>query len=156
MHAPPYFQLTVSRFGAWRLSSACLVIASTLAMGLWMAGTVVFNWPIAMTLVWFVACVCVIVVKASRQQAVRIRWDMQAWHLVVDGAAGEPVRGSLDLTVDGGAWLLLRFVPDGGSAFRDAVWLPAQRRGHENSWHALRATLYGARPAAESLSATLP
>jgi hypothetical protein len=84
---------------------------------------------------------------AWRLQPVSLRWDTQRWHVGVASSAGhEPASGRLTVAVDAGAWMLLRFVPDRRTVWRSGLWLPVQRRGHEPAWHALRSTVYCARP----------
>jgi len=82
-----------------------------------------------------------------RCQPLSIRWDTQRWNLGPEWSAGEePWPGRLDVALDLGAWMLLRFQPDVATGQRRAQWVPVQRRGMESAWHALRCAVYSARP----------
>ncbi|HEY0818424.1 MAG TPA: hypothetical protein VGD46_06575 [Rhizobacter sp.] len=152
MHAPPPYQITLRRFGVWRVGCAVLVAASGLATGAW-ALTAAKVHPVALWVslaVWAVASIAVRV-QMSRLAPVSLRWDGQAWHVgPVTTVGEEPQAGTVSVSIDLGAWMLLRFVPAGA---RRGVWLPAQRRGHEAAWHGLRATVYCARPVALPIAA---
>jgi hypothetical protein len=77
-----------------------------------------------------------------------LRWDTRQWHLGPASTTGdEPHSGRLAVAIDLGAWMLLRFQPDGAAGKRRSIWLPVQRRGLETQWHALRCAVYSARPA---------
>jgi hypothetical protein len=90
--------------------------------------------------------------QAWRLAPTSLRWDGQLWHIGLQDATGqEPLPGSVDVTVDLGAWILLRFKAEGA---RRGHWLPVQRRGHELAWHALRATVYCARPVSPPATAS--
>ncbi len=82
-----------------------------------------------------------------------LRWDTQCWHL--SPGDGPPQAGRLNVHVDLGVWMLLRFVPGESQTWRRrGIWLPIQRRGHASSWHVLRATVYCAKP--ESMPSVAP
>ncbi len=149
MHAAPTFQMTISRYGAWRTVTVLLVVLSNAAVGSWAYRA----WEFAPAHVAAVGTLLLVASLGALHQMwqlrpVHLRWDTQRWHL-----ADEPVTdstaagGHVELAMDWGPWILLRFVPDNAVAWRRAVWLPVQRRGHEASWHALRCTVYCARPA---------
>jgi hypothetical protein len=148
MHAPAEFQLTVSRFGAWRgglAVSGLVVWGSALA---WWTATERPLMSVAAA-VLLLACVAATasLISLGRLARFALCWDGAQWHL--SRAAGEPSAGSLQVAIDAGRWLLLRFVPD-GAARRPSTsrWLPVQRPGLEHDWHRLRSTLFTARPAA--------
>jgi hypothetical protein len=81
----------------------------------------------------------------ARTPTVDLRWDGRMWHL--GPASGEPVSGDLSVAIDLGPWMLLRFSPAAPEARARTTWLPAQRRGLEYQWHALRCAVYSPRPA---------
>lgn len=98
-----------------------------------------------------VAAVLVAVLGCSlvRLAPFSLRWDGQAWHLGPPASRGnEPAVGELQVAIDLGGWLLLRWrpLPD-RSARASPRWLPVQRRGLEPHWHALRCAVYSPRPA---------
>ena len=148
MHAPAEFQLTVSRFGAWRggLAVSGMVVWSS-AFAWWMAT----ERPLLSVAAGFLLLACVAATASlcslARLPGFVLRWDGGQWQL--SRADGEPSPGSLQVAIDSGHWLLLHFVPD-RAAHRPSAscWLPVQRSGLRHDWHQLRSTLFTARPAA--------
>jgi len=148
MRASPPFQVGVTRFGAWRagvllmMGSACAVVVA------WLVSRDEF------TPVWMQVLICAVVIlllglgaTLLRTPPVSLRWDSRQWHLGPAASAGEePWHGSLAVAVDLGSWLLLRFEHDGPSRRRRITWLPVQRAGLQDRWHALRCAVYCARP----------
>jgi hypothetical protein len=153
MHAPPPFQITVRRFGAWRLVCGWLVAVAA-AVTVWWARAAIdahVPWLAASTLL-LVGASGALLSLALRLRPMSLRWDGQMWHLGPAATAGqEPKSGRVAVALDLGSWMLLRFWAAGS---RRGQWLPVQRRGHELGWHALRATVYCARPV--SLPAAAP
>jgi hypothetical protein len=64
----------------------------------------------------------------------RLSWDGQVWLL-----AGQV--GSLQLLIDAGPWLAMRFRPQGAPR-RAGHWFIVSRRHAGGAWHALRAAVY--------------
>jgi hypothetical protein len=64
----------------------------------------------------------------------RLAWDGRAWSL-----AGQA--GRLQLLIDAGPWLALRFRPLGAPRHA-AYWFIASRHDAGAAWHALRAAVY--------------
>ena len=154
MHASPPFQMTVHRYGVWRVAAVFLVSSATAVVGAWLVHSRVTNVMWAALGLLMLASVAVLT-HALRLPPTSVRWDSQRWHLGPSTTAGhEPETGRLLVAMDFGAWMLLRFVPDGATVLRRGTWLPVQRRGHEAAWHALCCTVYCARPA--SLPAVAP
>jgi hypothetical protein len=148
MHAPAEFQLTVSRFGAWR---GGLVVSGLVVWGTAFAWWTATERPVLSVAAAFLLLACAAVtvslLSLARLPSFVLRWDGKQWHQ--GWAAGEPQSGSLQVAIDGGRWLLLKFVPDGAVRGLPASrWLPVQRSGLEHDWHCLRSTLFTARPAA--------
>lgn len=142
MQAPPAFSVAVSRFGVWR--GLCLTVSLAAA-----SAAVAWSWslrdtlPLAISVLLLAGPALWPVVRPPRP--FHLRWDTQAW--LLDAAPGR-----VSVALDAGGWMLLRFVPEGRWGAR---WLPVQRRGHESAWHALRCTVYSARPPAERVAADL-
>ena len=140
MRASPACQVSLQRFGAWRLAVCSLAMAGAAAMAAWLFGR---GSPVSIGLMMLVAAatLTMLILAASlwRVPAQSLRWDGRAWQL--DAAPGE-----LNVAIDLGPWLLLRFTPDADGRMR---WLPVQRRGLEAQWHALRCAVYAPRPPAE-------
>jgi hypothetical protein len=150
MHASPPFQLTVRRFGIWQAALAFLAAATAVVLYMWAQRASSF----AATWVWlsvglFVLCCTGVFAQAWRMKPMSLRWDTQRWYLGPAATAGdEPHSGVLTVAMDVGGWMLLHFVSDGAGGLKRGTWLPVQRHGHEAAWHALRATVYCARPVA--------
>jgi hypothetical protein len=158
MHVPPSFQMTVGRFGAWRSSLGGLVACAALAWALWaFAAAGAHPALVAVTAIVLLVCGWAILDGLARRPRFHLRWDTQAWYLSAGHDPREaPLRGRLEIAIDAGAWMLLCFHAEGRTGFAGAAaWLPVQRRGHEARWHALRLTLYGARPVSEPLAGIL-
>ncbi len=148
MHASPSFQMTVRCFGVWRAASLLLVASAVLVVAAWAQRALEPRaiWVWASIAVLVLASMAVLI-QAWRLQPTSLRWDTQRWHLGVPGLAGrEPRSGHLEVSMDLGVWMLLRFRPADAPVLHRGMWLPVQRLGHEAAWHALRCTVYCARP----------
>ncbi len=144
MRAAPAFQVSLRRFGGWRIAVNLLSALALTAVLAWLWSQ---QRPVGIG-AWALAFVCAVVallpvLQAAKQRPVDLRWDGQAWHLGV--ATGDPVAGDLGVMLDLGGWMLLRFKSIPSSA---STWLPVQRRGLEPQWHALRCAVYASRPVA--------
>jgi hypothetical protein len=143
-------QFTLTRFGIWRSAVLGLGVLVALVIGTWLV-TQPERWRTAPTL-WAVLVIVLmgwLLVVQPRTAPISLRWDAQRWHVGPAASAGhEPWVGELQVAIDLGAWMLLRFVPDAGIRGCSVSWLPVQRRGLEPQWHALRCAVYSPRPAA--------
>jgi hypothetical protein len=149
VHASPAFQITVRCFGVWRVACAGLVLAAAASMGLWVhrafESSAVWVW---LTLALFMAASVALIAHAWRLRPMSLRWDTQRWHWGAAATTGqEPHAGHMTVSMDLGGWLLLHLTPDEAGLLHRGAWVPVQRRGHEAAWHALRCTVYCARPA---------
>ena len=149
MRASPGFQVVLDRFGVWRWAVLGSVAAGAGVMVAWLmllpsaslTGTV--RWPATVAAFGLL----VLGAAAARVQPVSLRWDGQHWHLGPPALAGrEPQRGELRALIDLGPWMLLRFEPVDSTWHHRSTWVPAQRRGLEAQWHALRCAVYSPRP----------
>jgi hypothetical protein len=151
MRASPAFQLTIRRFGVWRAAIAVLLLAAVTSLFAF-AFAKGDSAPAALRAMGLAASVAIVLAGATlmRCQPVSLRWDTQRWNLGPASSVGEePWPGRLEVAIDLGAWMLLRFehdfTPELGRTGRTR-WLPVQRRGLEPAWHALRCAVYSARP----------
>lgn len=71
----------------------------------------------------------------------QLAWDGEHWHLQSEGAVA-PQRGEIEIMLDLGEALLLRFQASGRPG---RTWLPLQRGDSVTDWHALRCALYAPR-----------
>ncbi len=80
----------------------------------------------------------------------QLLWDGRTWHVSAarSSAIDASMTGRIDIAIDVGAWMLLKFRPDAWlrtarDERRRVIWLPAERLAAPFEWHALRYTLYG-------------
>ncbi|MBS0444588.1 MAG: hypothetical protein JSR59_01440 [Proteobacteria bacterium] len=143
MRASPALQVTLTAFGAWRAAVAALTLAAAAMPWAWLAARsdAPSLWSLgAAGLLSASALACGL--RAARVTACSLRWDGQRWHLGAPSSIGnEPLHGTLAVVLDFGDWMLLRLAADPPA--RPAIrWLPAQRRGLEPAWHALRCAVH--------------
>jgi len=157
MRASPAFQCVLNRFGVWRAAVAAVAGVGLVVLLAWLATRSEPTPPLGLA-AWIGALLAVPALAASlmRVPAVTLRWDGQQWWLArltrssraPAAAQIEAVAGEVEVALDFGAWMLLRFRPASSARReRSARWLPAQRRGLESHWHALRCAVYSPRPA---------
>jgi len=149
MRASPAFQVTIRRFGVWRSAIAALLLCAvaTLAAFALAEGE---SAPASVRAFAVLASAGIVLAGATlmRCRPMSLRWDTHRWNLGPVSTAGEePWPGRLDVALDFGAWILLRFEHDRTAGRRRACWLPVQRGGLESAWHGLRCAVYSARPA---------
>lgn len=148
MRASPAFQVVLDRFGVWRMAVLVPALAGGVVMGAWLVSSPP-SVSIASRGSAAVAALVLLLVgaRAASVAPVSLRWDGQLWHLGPPASAGhEPASGALHVALDFGPWMLLRFEPAESTWRTRATWLPAQRRGLESRWHALRCAVYSPRP----------
>ena len=148
MRASPAFQVVLDRFGVWRTAVLATAVTGGVVMLAWLASSPP-SVSVASRGLAVVAALALLLfgARAARVAPVSLRWDGQLWHLGPPQSAGhEPVSGALQVALDFGPWMLLRFEPAESTWRTRATWLPAQRRGLESRWHALRCAVYSPRP----------
>ncbi len=152
MRAAPALRVVVSRFGVWRggvRSVGGLATVVAITWGAWHGLTT--GRPDAAPFLAGSAAAAALsvwgVVRLSATAAFDLRWDGLAWHLGRPSApAADPIEGEVQVAIDLGGWLLLRFDSSPMAEERSRYWLPLQRRGLETAWHGLRCALYSPRP----------
>jgi hypothetical protein len=153
MHAPAAVQFTLIHFGLWRSAIAVLSALVLMSVLAWISLHHLLGAATAGSWGALVLIPLVLIAAGSlmRQAPVALCWGAQGWSLgsaadgLSSGTAGVP--GRLQVSLDLGHWMLLRFCPEPSSSLpRRCRWLPVQRRGHEPQWHALRCAVYAASP----------
>jgi hypothetical protein len=145
MRASPAFQCVLNRFGVWRAAVAVVASAGVVVLLVWLATRSEPTPPLGLA-AWIGAMLVVPALAASlmRVPAVTLRWDGQQWWLAglalsssraAAAAQIDSVTGEVDVSLDFGAWMLLRFRPASGT-----------RRERRTRWHALRCAVYSPRP----------
>ena len=143
-------QFTLTRFGAWRTAVVLLGGLAVLTVGIWVVAQPP-GWRVEVLLPAGCGVVLLawLAVAHVRMSPLSLRWDAQRWHLgPADSAGHEPWVGDVQVAIDLGAWMLLRFKPDVAGKGRAVTWVPVQRRGLEAQWHTLRCALYSPHPGA--------
>jgi len=148
MHGSPPCTITVARFAAWRVAVAAVACAALASLVAWLLGSPhgASGWVRAGVAV---AALAILGLAASlwRQRPVRLRWDGFAWTIApADGAAPERP-GRLEVAIDLGSFLLLRFLPPAGAGGLAVRWIPVGRAGLEREWHAFRCAVHSPAPA---------
>jgi len=148
MRASPSFQVALRRFGIWRGVVLALAVLGCAAMFAWLLGRDPWVPLEAASVALAALATAGLAVSLSRVEAADLRWDGRCWHLSRPAAPhGEPVPGELRVAMDLGPWMLLRFMASAPASRARVVWLPAQRRGLESQWHALRCAVHAPQPA---------
>ncbi len=147
MRASPAFQVVLDRFGVWQAAVLAAALAGGFVMLAWLASE---QPSVSGASRWMAAGVAlallVLGAAVARVPSVSLRWDGQRWYLGPPQSAGhEPDSGKMYVAIDLGPWMLLRFEPAESTWRTRATWLPAQRRGLESRWHALRCAVYSPR-----------
>jgi multidrug transporter EmrE-like cation transporter len=141
MRDSPAVQVQLRRFEVWRTAVALVALAalaSCVAWAITMAGT---NGDQSMALVFGLALALATATVALAISLLRMPAGVLS---AIDGGwtfspdAGASVSGALTVAMDWGGFLLLRLE----SGPRAHLWLPVQRRGVENDWHALRCAVH--------------
>ena len=156
MHGSPPCSITVARFTAWRVAVATVALAALASLVAWLLGS---PWGADPWVRGGVAAAALgsVALAASlwRQPVVHLRWDGVSWTLASGANAGAELPGRLEVAIDLGSFLLLRFLPAGGSTPAAGRWIPVGRAGLEREWHALRCAVHSPAPRAAA-AATKP
>jgi hypothetical protein len=149
MRGPAAFQIALRKFSIWRAAVVVIVFGVMAVITAWathpgrvqnLTGTLVVI-AIGAAALWLASRLWWVL-------PVTLGWDGEGWHLApTDSPADEPETGWLEVHLDLGAWMLLRFVPEPRSHRARSRWLPAQRDECAHEWHALRSALYSTRSA---------
>ena len=150
MRGSPPCEVTVARFGVWRTAVGLVAAAALLTLAAWLLTSPLgaAAWACAGVAA---AALATLVMAASlwRVAAVTLRWDGLEWSVApAFGSSPGSAPGALDVAVDLGAFLLLRFIPAGRTGPAAVRWIPVGRAGLEHEWHAFRCAVYSPRPAA--------
>ena len=149
MRAAPAFQVSLRRFGVWRLGVLSFAALGLCSVSAWvLAREQSAGFQFWMALLASVVIVLALTMSLLRLPPVNLRWDGLSWHLGAPNVrAIDMVAGDLQAVIDLGPWMLLRFVAaNPGPRHSAAHWLPVQRGGLEGQWHALRCSVYSPRP----------
>ncbi len=150
MRTPLSCSVALRHFGVWRAAVGVLALLSVASLLGWaIAGRA--QWPpeaIAAAAVAGMAAIG-LAVSLARVEPGTLRLESGRWSFAPSRAAAvEPQGGQVEVALDLGSFMLLSFRPWAGAGSLGARrWLPAQRRGHERDWHALRCAAFSPRRA---------
>ena len=149
MHAAPPVRISVGSDLPWRgfVASSASVAAANLTAWLGVSALlpIAVSAAAAVLAAGSVAGLAWWAFRRRGHMAGVLVWDGDDWHWTPDAA--RPCQGELAVTIDLGAWLLLRFAPTVATEMRaPVVWLVASRRQAGSQWPAWRAALYSLRP----------
>jgi hypothetical protein len=146
MRHSPSFEIELRHFGVWRTGGAVAALGAAAGLGAWF-------WQSHGGLLAAVgasvgaAMIAAAVALVRRDDPVLLRCDGRVWSATrAPGGSAVASAGQLDVVIDLGVWMLLRLRPGSGPGTGRTTWIPAQRRGHEAHWHALRCAVYSPRP----------
>jgi hypothetical protein len=144
MRASPAFQISLHHFGVWRFAIYSLAILSGMIFGVWLCLHEALPQSLTLGVALLVAGLMWLGVRTLlHNRPLGLRWDGQAWYLGELPAAVELwAPGRMQVTLDLGFWMLLRFTPSVWAPNSISRWLPVQRLGIETHWHGLRCSLY--------------
>jgi len=167
MRAPPPVEYTSTPGLAWRAALALLVAASVAVPLGWGLPYFADAWSgprpealfealgrppvqamLALAGAALVACGAWLRQRKSGAASCTLRWDGQDWLLPGDAAGRPERRGGVQLMLDLGPWMLVRFLPHPGMG--SASWLPLAAGVDPARWAALRGALWNWRPAGGS------
>ena len=148
MQGFPAVQITIRDYSVWRAGTLLLTACVVAAFCGW-----AWQWfPVDSRMTWLALAVMTLAVGLGaslwRVAPVSLKFDGSNWLLWNPDRAGrEPIVGDVEVCLDLGGWMLLRFVPGAKTAGVRSRWLPVQRSEVNTRWHALRCAIYSSRPA---------
>lgn len=142
MRTAPPSDFVLTRFGLWRGGVAALCAAAFAAVAAWVWAVPHDAAVLAAGVVAGGAIAGALAGVARRPHRVNLRWAAAEWFVAVGATADVAGPYQLDVPIDLGVWMLLRLRAEG----LRTVWVPAQRRGQEAQWHAVRRAVYSPRP----------
>ena len=148
MVGSPAFQITLPSQSIWRGAVLALTLAVIAVLIAWAvhpghSQDLLLRWLAIVS----VAVVLGLALSLWRMPAFALGWDGERWHVSpLQPGFNERLAGNIEVHLDLGQWMLLRFVPDDRAAKARPRWLPVQSGARDPMWHSLRCALYGGRP----------
>lgn len=155
MQGFPAVQITIRDYSIWRGGTLLLTACVVAALGGW-----AWQWFVVDSrMTWLALAVMTLGVGLAtslwRVVPASLKFDGSSWLLWnPDREGGEPIAGEVEVCLDLGGWMLLRFIPAAKRTGVRSVWLPVQRSEVNTRWHALRCAIYSSRPARRVDAAT--
>jgi hypothetical protein len=140
MRAAPALQVVVTDEPCARAGVALLCALAAGALAAWLGRLM----PLPVHAAWLAAAVAAALGagfgwRRTRCQPRALQWDTRQWWLrdAVDASARS---GSLQVMIDLGGWMLLRFEAEHGAPRWQ--WLAVSHHQHGPAWHALRTAVH--------------
>ena len=142
------------RFRLWRWAVGAVAFAAVVSLGAWWwarPADAAITVLIAAGLMMVAALLAAL--SVARIESGRLRLEGGVWTFLPAGPhVADAIVGDLEVAIDLGSFMLLRFVAAGTPRGGRARWLPAERAGLEHDWHALRCAVYSPRLAAAGVA----
>jgi hypothetical protein len=139
MHAAPAVSVCSRGAGWWRAFNVLLPALATAALCAWLLAHAQRPvWPAVL----LVPCTALLLWLLVKPLAFDVRWDGERW--LAPGPDQQGEEGRLDVMLDLGSWLLLRWRPSLSS--RRGQWFSVRATEARPDLHALRAAVYCRRP----------
>ena len=152
MHAAPPVRISLVPDNAWHWGVTALVAFASGSMTAWIVshGQAADDYTAVAALVVAGGSGAAAWLYMRRHDATTcfLTWDGATWQWIQGAAA--PCAGEVDVMVDFGAWMLLRFAPAVPS--HGAAWKATSRSAAGPLWPAWRAALYSRRPVGDQYS----
>ena len=146
MRSAPATQVVLGADRGWRLAVALCCAWAAAALVAWLCLLVdAPAWPTALAAGLAALVAAALSSAYLPAPAGTLAWDGAEWHW--QGRNGE-----LEVVIDLGPWVLLRFAAAGRSRMR-AAHLPVSHAGDRAAWHGLRTAVYSRRPEPRTPSA---
>jgi hypothetical protein len=140
MRTAPAVHLSLEADTSWRVGLCLLGAAAAASPLMWLALWLLVPPLAALGVAAAVALlVAGLLWRRSGVSARALAWDGAQWWLLARDESA-PRAGRVQLMIDLGAWLLLRFRAARGDA--RGHWLALSQARHRPHWHALRCALY--------------
>ena len=152
MHAAPHVRISLVPDSAWHWGVTVLVAIAAGSMTAWAVShgqaAGVYTAVAALVVAGGSGAAAWLHMRRHDATTCDLTWDGATWRWVRGATA--PCVGEVDVMVDFGAWMLLRFAPAVPS--HGAAWRAASRSSAGPLWPAWRAALYSRRPVGDQFS----
>jgi hypothetical protein len=144
MRGSSAFQVEFRNFSVWRVAVSAIVCAVVAALLAWWSGDTPAFLLRSMAAPAGIGLALCLAMGLWRVPAGVLAWDGGRWHFTAArGEGDQPMSGTLELRLDLGVWMLVRFVCDDATCGPRVYWLPAQKgRAADPTWHRLRCAIY--------------
>ncbi len=144
MEAASAVRVTIQRFGVWNIALALICATALSVMVAWLVSRNEYlaGWR-DIALIGSMLIGLAGAIDLARRQPVALRWDTERWHATDPScSAGEIELSDLQVVLDLGGWMLLKFRAEMPQRRLRGGWIPVQQAGLESHWQSLRCAVY--------------